>query len=488
MGILCEEFSNIPIIVADSCGLVNTASTSQRMTYRSVEPFLILLLRALDALSGPVSFLLISWYHGVSPPYPREVALSLFCLILIVAHHLGIYRSWRFSSPRQELSRILSACAAVYFILLVLVYFFSISHWFSRLVLVQWMIGWPVLVILQRSLIRAILRVLRRKGWNIKNIVIVGANDIGRILANRIRENPWSGTELLGFFDDRNSGILEYPLLGKINHLSSFLTTHHVDIVYIALPLEEQARIPEILRCLSDSNVSIYVIPDFLFIDMMIGGYLTYFEDLPVVALEESPLIGLNRLTKRTFDLVVSLFFLVVLAPVLGFVAVAIRMSGPGPVIFRQWRYGLNGHPIQVYKFRTMTVCEDGYEFCQATRNDPRVTRFGSFLRKYSLDELPQLFNVVAGSMSMVGPRPHPAAMNEQYRRLLPGYMLRHKVKPGITGLAQIHGYRGETDTLEKIEKRLQYDLEYIRTWSVWSDVHILLATIYKGAWRTNAY
>jgi putative colanic acid biosynthesis UDP-glucose lipid carrier transferase len=169
-------------------------------------------------------------------------------------------------------------------------------------------------------------------------------------------------------------------------------------------------------------------------------------------------------------------------------IAIALKLTGCGPVIFRQWRYGLNGQPIQVYKFRTMTTCEDGYIFKQAVKNDPRVTPLGAFLRKNSLDELPQLLNVLIGDMSLVGPRPHPVAMNETYRKLLPGYMLRHKVKPGITGLAQLNGFRGETDTLHKIESRLKYDIAYIRNWSLWNDVKILVKTIWNGSWRSNAY
>jgi putative colanic acid biosynthesis UDP-glucose lipid carrier transferase len=458
------------------------------ITLRYYEPLLVMLLRVLDALFGSVLFFLVAFYHKTMPPHVRNVAFILFCLILLVMHHIGIYRSWRFSSARNELSKITFGCIAVYFFLLFILYFFSISHWFSRTVLLNWMIFWPILLSFERIAIRLILRKLRQKGLNIKTAVIIGVNDIGYNLAKLIRANSWSGSQLLGFFDDDIKNKKGFSVLGRIDKIVPFISDNHVDMVYIALPIKEQFKINDVLRLLRDSTVSVSLVPDFFFIDVMIGGYLTYFDNLPIIALQESPFIGYNRLIKRFFDLLLSLTTLILLFPFLLTIAIAIRITSPGPIIFKQWRYGLNGQPIQIYKFRTMTVCEDGYCFRQAIKNDPRITRLGAFLRKNSLDELPQLLNVLKGSMSLIGPRPHPAAMNEQYRKLLPGYMLRHKVKPGMTGLAQINGCRGETDTLEKVKKRLKYDLTYIRTWSLWNDINILVKTILKGAWRTNAY
>jgi putative colanic acid biosynthesis UDP-glucose lipid carrier transferase len=461
---------------------------SYDMTLRIYEPFMIVLLRVLDAFSGPILLYLIAFFLRVMPPYIWEAVLILFCLILITMNYVGIYRSWRFSSIHRELSRILLACLVVYFILLFILYFFSISHWYSRTLLLCWMVSWPIVLSLERIILRIVLRSLRKNGKNIKTAIIVGANPIGKKLAGLIRENPWSGTELLGFFDDNTGNDNDFNILGKLEQIEPFVSSRRVDTVYLALPMKEQTKVNAVLKQLKDTMVSVFLIPDFFYIDLMIGGYLTYFENIPVIALRDSPLFGLNGLIKRFFDIVCSLLALILLSPLFLAIAIAIRLTGDGPVIFRQWRYGLNGQPIQVYKFRTMTVCEDGYCFCQALKNDARITRLGAFLRKNSLDELPQLLNVLQGSMSLIGPRPHPAAMNEQYRKLLPGYMLRHKVKPGITGLAQLHGYRGETDTLDKIQKRLEYDLEYIRAWSLWNDIVILVQTIAKGAWRTNAY
>ncbi|WP_028324519.1 undecaprenyl-phosphate glucose phosphotransferase [Desulfatirhabdium butyrativorans] len=461
---------------------------SHDMTLRLYEPFMIVLLRVLDAILGPLLLYLIGFSLRLMPPYMWEAALVLFCLILITMNYVGIYRSWRFSSIHRELSSIMLACATVYFILLFILYFFSISKWYSRTLLLCWMVSWPIVLSLERILLRVVLRNLRKNGKNIKTAIIVGANPVGKRLAGLIRENPWSGTNMLGFFDDNMGPGNGFKMLGRLEQIESFISSHHVDTVYLALPMKEQSKVNDVLKRLKDTMVSVFLIPDFFYIDLMIGGYLTYFENMPVIALRESPLIGFNGLIKRFFDIVFSLLALILLSPLFLVIAIVIHFTSDGPVIFRQWRYGLNGQPIQVYKFRTMTVCEDGYFFCQAQKHDARITKFGAFLRNNSLDELPQLFNVLQGSMSLIGPRPHPAAMNEQYRKLLPGYMLRHKVKPGITGLAQLHGYRGETDTIHKIRKRLEYDLEYIRTWSLWNDIVILVQTIVTGAWRTNAY
>jgi putative colanic acid biosynthesis UDP-glucose lipid carrier transferase len=193
-------------------------------------------------------------------------------------------------------------------------------------------------------------------------------------------------------------------------------------------------------------------------------------------------------LLKRLEDVVLASIMLILISPIMLASALAIKLTSKGPALFQQWRYGLNGQAIKIYKFRTMKVCEDGYCFSQATRKDPRVTWIGAFLRRTSLDELPQLINVIQGRMSLVGPRPHPVALNEEYRKLVPGYMLRHKVKPGITGLAQVNGLRGETDTVDKMKQRVELDLQYLQHWSVFLDIKIICQTIWKSAWRTNAY
>ena len=463
-------------------------SRIQNSKFRSYEPLLMTQLRLVDALSGAGLYDWINTYCHELQYNIKEVDIILFFLILVILHHTGIYRSWRFSSPRYEINKIILGCCIVYFSLFFILYFLNLSHLVIRTGFMYWMIAWPGFLSLGRIIIRLTLRSLRKKGLNTKKAIIVGANDIGEELAGLIMKNPWSGMELLGFFDEHASRYKRIKLLGGLDRIVRYVAEHDVDIVYISLSMNEQTKIQSVLRLLSDSTVSVFFVPDLFFVDLMIGGYLTYFEYFPVIALQETPIVGINRLVKRLFDMTISALALIMLSPIFLSIGIALKLTDSSRIVFKQWRYGLNGQPIQIYKFRTMTVLEDGYDFKQVTRNDPRITRLGGFLRKYSLDELPQLLNVLKGDMSLVGPRPHPVAMNETYRKLLPGYMLRHKVKPGITGLAQLHGFRGETDTMEKIESRLKYDIAYIRNWSLWNDIKILSKTVFSASWRTNAY
>lgn len=345
-------------------------------------------LRILDAFFGTSFFFLIDMYCHEIPSSPKEVAFILFFLILVVLHHSGIYRSWRFSSPRYEINKIILGCSAVYITLFFILYLLNISQWVSRTVFLYWMIVWPAFLSLGRIIIRSTLRRLRKKGLNTKKAIIVGANDMGEELASLILKNPWSGMQLLGFFDDNIMENENFSILGHLNRIVPFISDHHVDIVYIALSMNEQSKIHDVLRYLSDSTISVFFVPDFFFVDLMIGGHLTYFENFPVIALRDSPIIGINRFTKRLFDLLVSLVILILCSPFFLCIAIALKMTNSGQIFFKQWRYGLNGQPIQILKFRTMTVCEDGYCFKQTTQNDHRVTRLGAFLRKNSLDEL----------------------------------------------------------------------------------------------------
>lgn len=251
--------------------------------------------------------------------------------------------------------------------------------------------------------------------------------------------------------------------------------------------MQEEAKIKKIVQQLTDTTCSVLLIPD-IFTFNILQARTEEINGVPVVPLFDTPLSGINMIFKRLEDIIVSTVILLLISPVLLIISVAVKFSSPGPVLFRQLRYGMDGKPIRVWKFRSMRVMENDENVVQATKNDIRVTKVGKFLRSTSLDELPQFFNVWCGQMSVVGPRPHAVAHNEQYRALIQGYMLRHKVKPGITGLAQINGWRGETDTLEKMEKRIEYDLLYIRGWSIWLDLKIIFLTVFKGFINKSAY
>ena len=284
----------------------------------------------------------------------------------------------------------------------------------------------------------------------------------------------------MGFFDFRDRGRLP-PLApeqwaGSCAGVADFVRRHGVDAIYIALPISTAPRISNLLRDLRDTTASIYFVPNLFAFDL-VQPHCLEIHGIPALALCDTPFRGMPGLRKRAMDLIFGTLMLALTAPLMIGIAIAVKLSSPGPVLFRQRRYGLNGDEIYIYKFRSMRVCEDNDEVVQATRDDQRVTRVGRFLRRTSMDELPQIFNVLQGKMSIVGPRPHAVAHNEQYRRLISGYMIRHKVRPGITGWAQVNGLRGETDTVEKMRARIEYDIEYLSNWSLWLDIKIMLRT-----------
>ena len=362
---------------------------------------------------------------------------------------------------------------------------------FDARVLISWALATPALLFIARLLMPVVLpRLMAAEGVQ-RVAVIAGEGDLGRKLAERIRSAPFSGIRLAGFFDDRSAGRLGdaegHEVLGSLSALAEYVKTHRVDLIYLTLPMASQPRILNLLEELRDTTASIYFAPDIFLFDL-IQARMDTIGGVPVLAVCETPFYGVSGLIKRASDIVLASAALVLILPAMAAIAIGIKLTSPGPVLFTQRRYGLDGREIIVYKFRTMTVLEDGTLVRQATRDDSRVTRFGAFLRKYSLDELPQFINVLQGRMSVVGPRPHAVAHNEIYRKLIRGYMIRHKVKPGITGWAQVNGLRGETDTLEKMRARIEYDLSYLRNWSLQLDLQIVVKTVLVVLRTQNAY
>ena len=352
---------------------------------------------------------------------------------------------------------------------------------FDPRVVFAWTLATPVTLFIARALMPVLmLRLLAVEGAQ-RVAVIAGEGELGRKLAERIQATPFLGVRLAGFFEDRSPeriGSVDVgETLGPLDRVAEYVKTHHVDLIYITLPMASQPRILRLLDELHDTTASIYFVPDIFLFDL-IQARMDSIGGMPVVAACETPFYGINGPIKRASDIVLASSILATVLPLMLVIAIGVKLSSPGPLLFRQRRYGLDGREIIVYKFRTMTVLEDGNVIKQATRDDRRVTRFGAFLRGTSLDELPQFFNVLQGSMSVVGPRPHAVAHNEMYRRLIKGYMIRHKVKPGITGLAQVSGLRGETDTLDKMQARIEHDLAYLRNWSLQLDLRIVLKTI----------
>jgi len=391
----------------------------------------------------------------------------------------------------RQIADILLGWAAIVGLLVLLGWASRTLDGFDARALALWVAVTPLGMIAAHRAVPVLLPRVYASELTQRSAVIAGANDLGRRLAAEIGADPMHGLRFVGYFDDRNASriaqIRPGQILGPIDQLAEYVKRHHVELIYIALPMASQPRIVRLLEEVHDTTASIYFVPD-IFVFDLIQARIDTIGQIPVVAVCESPFYGVNGLVKRASDLLIASAILLLIAPLLAACAVGVRMSSPGPVFFRQRRYGVDGREIVVYKFRTMRVLEDGATVVQATRDDPRVTRFGAFLRRYSLDELPQFVNVLQGRMSVVGPRPHAVAHNEMYRKLIRGYMFRHKVKPGITGLAQVNGFRGETATLERMKGRVEHDLAYLRNWSLLLDLKIIVMTIAVVLRSENAY
>jgi putative colanic acid biosysnthesis UDP-glucose lipid carrier transferase len=386
--------------------------------------------------------------------------------------------------------RIFSEWLLVSAALLLLAFALKVTELFSRRVILTWFAITPFVVVAAQVGFRRYAAFSALRGKILHSHVIVGANEVGERLARRLRANPHLGA-FRGFFDDRHSqrlpGLPPEELLGGTADMADYVRLNSVSSIYICLPMRPDERVMRVLEELKDTTASVYFVPDLYAFDTM-QAQVCDLDGIPLFAVRETPFAGMNGVLKRGSDIVFATVLLLAIWPLLLAIAAGVRMTSPGPVLFRQRRYGLYGESINVYKFRTMRVCEDGQTIPQAQRNDPRVTRFGSFLRRTSLDELPQLFNVLSGTMSLVGPRPHAVSHNEEYRKVIAGYMLRHKVRPGITGWAQVNGLRGETETVEKMQKRVEYDLDYLRNWSLRLDLSILVRTARVVLRDRNAY
>lgn len=364
-------------------------------------------------------------------------------------------------------------------------------HLFHRHVLLEWAVVTPVLQWLAVLLGRGVIRHNARQPHARRSAVVVGAGPLGVKVARALSEQDTASVDVVGFFDDRLDDRLDSAAsarrLGGLADVAEYVRTKGVREVYITLPLGSQPRIQQLLGSLQGTTASLFFVPD-VFGASIIQGRLQDVNGVPVVGICETPFTGTNELTKRISDIVLASIILVLISPLLAAIAIGVKLSSPGPVIFKQRRNGLDGEEIVVYKFRSMRALDDGAVVKQATRGDPRITPFGAFIRRTSLDELPQFINVLQGRMSIVGPRPHAVAHNELYRALIRAYMVRHKVKPGITGWAQVNGLRGETETIEKMQARVEYDLEYLRNWSLGLDLQIIARTVWLVLADRQAY
>jgi len=422
------------------------------------------------------------------------MAIAIFSIIAESQH---LYQSFRGARLVQFLTPIVRAWLITISGLLILAYGLKVSEQYSRLVLGGWFIMTPLFMMLWRMIVKSSLGKYRSFEQFNRKVAIIGAEPMGVQLAEVINSTPSLGLKLVGFYDDRqnNENADEVRtadgckdcIQGSVDDAVQLAREGKLDLVYIAFSLKGQNRILEIINELTDTGVRIHLVPD-LFVFDLLHSRLINLGPVPTVSIYESPYFGADGWVKRAEDLVIGSLILIAISFPMLLIAIGVKLTSKGPVIFKQRRYGMDGSEIRIWKFRSMTVTDDGDVVKQATKNDQRITKFGAFLRKTSLDELPQFINVLKGEMSIVGPRPHAVAHNEEYRRIIGGYMLRHKVKPGITGWAQVNGWRGETDTVEKMEKRVEHDIYYIRNWSLWLDLLIIVKTLFVGFVNKNAY
>jgi len=430
-------------------------------------------------------FLLISRLHD--EPIGRS-DLTL-CLLIFALTFPG--RNRFRDRPLNAAVDIATSWLALLAVLLLCGYATSSLDLFKHSIVLWWVSTTPVLLWLSSALGRLFLQWLSHQPKHHRSAVVVGAGRLGVKVARAFVAEGEAGKVFLGYFDDRADDRIDAAAarqrLGDLRQLAPYILAQGVHEVYVTLPMGSQPRIIDLLEQLQGTTASVFFVPDVFGISI-IQGRLQDMNGVPVVGLCETPFTGTNQLVKRMEDLVLASAILLLLLPLLLVLAVGVKLSSPGPAIFKQRRNGLDGSEIVVWKFRSMRAQEDGPTVAQATKGDARITPFGAFLRRSSLDELPQFFNVLQGRMSIVGPRPHAVAHNEQYRQLIKAYMVRHKVKPGITGWAQIHGHRGETDTLEKMQARVEYDLEYLRNWSLGLDLRIIASTVKLVFFDRHAY
>jgi len=449
--------------------------------------------RLIDSAIIFITFLLVVKLNSLEWVVFTPFAFIAVVLFNFFAESQDAYRSWRGVGLRAEIKAVVfSWLMSVTLLVIVDILFFK-SQFYSFSLMQIWTVLVPMGLIAWHALVRGVLRYYRSKGYDSRHVAIVGATSLGRRLKETFQNMDWSGLKFVGYYDDRVEASIDRRLVetetvvGNIDQLIKDCKSGKIDTVYITLSLSAEKRIKLLTEKLANSTASVYLVPDLFTFNLLNSRWVDY-QGITAISIYETPFAGLDSTLKRLEDIVLSLIILTLVSLPMLLIACGVKFTSKGPILFKQKRYGADGREINVWKFRSMTVQDNGEYIKQATKGDARITPLGAFIRKTSLDELPQFFNVLTGCMSIVGPRPHAVAHNEEYREKIQGYMLRHKVKPGITGLAQISGFRGETDTLDKMEGRVRYDLKYIQTWSIRLDLKIIFLTVFKGFIDKNAY
>jgi putative colanic acid biosynthesis UDP-glucose lipid carrier transferase len=430
----------------------------------------------------------------------QSVSLAFGCLLMVVFFPaLGIYQSWRGKPLYDLLSRVTGGWLMVEITGVLISFSVHRSDSLSRLWLVYWALATVVLLIVTKVIVYSILRGLRREGYNQRAVAIVGGAPYGRFLIEQMRSRPEAGFSPVVVFDedgtinpyedpDAANAIEGVPVERDYQRMIQLVRQRSICELWLALPISKEKAIHRFVMDLRNDFVNIRFIPDVRSLTLF-NQPMVELLGVPAINLAASPITDLRVLPKRVFDRLFALAALIALSPLMIVIAVMVKVSSPGPVFFRQKRKGIDGNQFEIYKFRSMKMHkEEAGKITQATRRDPRITAVGAFLRRTSLDELPQFINVLRGEMSVVGPRPHALEHDDIYKDLVKGYMHRYRIKPGITGWAQINGYRGETDRIEKMMGRVKLDLYYMQHWTFWLDIKIVVLTLWKGFVGSNAY
>jgi len=446
-------------------------------------------MRVLDGLCFLIAGLFSFWlrFADLDLNAPHRYLLILGSVLSIVSLSLfGVYKAWRGASIMSEVRSVLNATFSTFILLVITGFLTHSSDMFSRIWVVTWLICCIIMLTGYRIILRKTIGQLRAKGYNIRRVVIIGDGPLAQRVASSLTNTKNSGFIIQGFIGDTDTSAssgLCHPYLGSIDDIDGIVRTYKADQAWIALPMEEAEKMERVQSALSTSSVTIRLVPD-IFGFQLLNHSLTEVAGLPVINLSASHMIeGKNRLLKSIEDKLLSSAILLGISPILLFVAIGVKLSSPGPIFYRQERVSWNGRPFDMLKFRSMSVDseKDGVKWGGATSMS--VTRFGTFIRKTSLDELPQFINVLKGDMSIVGPRPERTVFVDQFKHEIPRYMQKHMVKAGITGWAQVNGWRGDTD----LQKRIECDLYYIENWSIWLDLQIIFMTFWKGFIHKNA-
>ncbi len=425
---------------------------------------------------------------GITNPY-MIMLLLLLGILAITYDRFAIYRSN--AHFLDKAFNLFKAWTLTFLVLIVLGFLTKQSEVYSRTLIAQlYMIGYFVQLMLH-FFVKVIYQQIILHSQQNEKVIIVGQSRLANHLHQKISSNPWIGEQVIGFVrlpSDSEPSILSKntsTILGDIKDLPALIDQYDINAVYIVTPLESSKVLEDMYKTILEKHVSIHWIPD-IFSLRLVNHSVREISGIPVITLSETPLIGMRLLLKSIEDVVLSCLILLAISPILLLVAIAVKLDSPGPVFFRQNRTGWSGKVFRIWKFRSMRVHqEDGGKLRQAEKNDSRVTRVGAFIRRTSLDELPQIFNVLAGNMSLVGPRPHAVQHDEEYSQRIFDYFARHNIKPGITGLAQVRGLRGETKDIDQMIQRIESDIEYINNWSVWLDISIIFRTVFAITGKT---